>query len=390
MSVLRGIRVLDLTSQVSGPICSMLLGDMGADVIKIEKPRTGDRTRNYPILGPALFAPYNRNKRSVTLNLSSHEGREILLRMVKSSHVFLENFRPGVTEKLKIDYENVKKVNPKIIYCSVTGFGHTGPYRDRPAWDQVLQAMSGLMSVTGEPGGRPLRVGTSIVDIITGIYASYAVAIALIAAIRDGIGQKIDVSLLDAAVSTVSYWIAHYSYTGKIPEKLGSGHPIFAPYEVFKVRDGYVFIGVTDNKFWSGFCDILGVGDLAADDRFMTNERRVENKEELMSLLREVIAGWDGDDLLEKLVGAGIPCAPVNTIDRVMNDPHLLKRGAIVEVQYPPDRRVKVSGIPVKFSKTPGSIRSDPPSLGQDTEDVLKEFGYSGKDLSQLRARGVI
>src|ERR1700730_1660860 len=277
---LEGLRVLDFTHQVAGPYCTMLLGDMGADVIKVAPPNCLEEARQYPFFGISVYLAFNRNKRSIIVNAKTEEGKTILQKLAAQSDIFVENFSPGVTSKLGVDYATLSKINPKLIYCSISGFGSTGPYKHRTGWDPMVQAMSGIMSVTGEPGGNPVRCGVSLTDMSAGLYGAYAITLALIARATTGRGQFVETSLYDTAVSFMTYWLTNYDLTGVMPVKVGSGWPPFCPYQVFKTSDGMVFIGVNNESSWNSFLKVLDLQTLGDDDRFKTNALRVSNKKE--------------------------------------------------------------------------------------------------------------
>ncbi|MFQ6081374.1 MAG: CaiB/BaiF CoA transferase family protein [Candidatus Bathyarchaeia archaeon] len=392
---LAGVRILDLSQMAAGPFCSMMLADMGAEVIKIEIPKVGDGLRRWgpPFLGGegVYFLGLNRNKKSVTINLKSKGGREIFLKLLEKADALLENFRPGTMEKLGFGYEEVKRINPRIIYCRISGYGQTGPYSKRGGYDVLAQGESGLMTVTGEPDRPPgAKVGVAIVDLGTGMYAAYGILLALLAREKTGKGQMVDTALLDSAITWMLQPIGSYLATGKHPKRLGTVHPVAAPYQAFKTKDIYITIGCAADRHWRKLCEVLGIEELADDPRFATNPKRVENREELASILSKVFATKEGDKWLKKMREAGIPCAPVNTLDRIVSDPQVLHREMLVEVDHPTAGRIMLTGIPVKLSETPGKIISPPPLLGQHTEEILRELGYSDEDIRKLREEGAI
>jgi len=393
---LEGIRVLDLSRILTGPFCSMILADLGAEVIKVEMPGRGDDTR---VWGPpfikgesAYFLCLNRNKKSITLNLKNEKGREILYKLVQKCDVFLENFKPGVTKRLRMDYETICKINPRIIYCSITGFGQFGPYRDYPAYDIVIQGMGGLMGITGEPDRPPVRIGVAITDIGAGMYAAIAILSALIAREKTKKGQWIDVSLLDSTVSWMTYMAANYFATGMVPKRMGSAHPNIVPYQCFKARDGkYLTVAVGNDRIWKNFCEVLGLENMVENPKFATNPKRVENRDELIPVLEKVFLSRTRDEWIEILLKKGVPCGPVYAMDEVFRDPQVLHRKMLVEIEHPKVGKIKQIGIPMKFSETPGEIKVPPPLLGQHTEEILKNLlGYSEEEINQLRSEEVI
>lgn len=371
----------------------MMLADMGAEVIKVEPPE-GDVSRSW---GPpfiegesSYFLSINRNKKSIVINLKSEKGREIVLKLAEKCDVFVENFRPGVTKRLGVDYETVKKVNPKIIYCSISGFGQEGPYRDYPAFDQILQGMGGLMSITGEPGRPPVKVGIPITDIAAGMFAAYGIVCALFYREKTGKGQYVDVSMLDSQVAWLTYQAGRYFATGEIPGPIGSGHPLIVPYQAFKTKDGYINIAAGNDNLFRSLCKVLGVEHLADDPRFNTNPKRVENREELVKILEEIFVQKTTSEWLELIRKAGVPCGPIYNVADVVNDPQVLFRKMVVEIDHPKSGRIKVTGVPVKLSESPGDVRLPPPMLGQHTVDILKFLGYSDEDISKLKDEGVV
>lgn len=393
---LDGLRVLDLSRILAGPFCSMILADLGAEVIKVEAPEKGDDTRSWGppfICGESTyFLCVNRNKKSITLNLKAKEGKEILYKMAERSDVFLENFRPRVARKLEIDYQIISKINPRIIYCSISGFGQTGPYRNRPAYDIIIQGMSGLMSVTGEENNPPIRIGVSITDIGAGMYAAIAILSALIAREKTGRGQWIDISLLDSTISWMTHIFANYFATGVAPKRMGSAHPNIAPYQCFKAADGkYLTLAVGNDEIWKRFCNALGLERLVEDPEFATNQKRVQNMDRLISILNEIFLKKKCNEWIKILLEKEIPCSPVHTIDEVLRDPQILNRNMLIEIEHPKAGKIKQTGIPMKLSGTPLKIRSPPPLLGQHTEEILKSLlELSKEEINRLREKNVI
>ncbi|MGP3667067.1 MAG: CaiB/BaiF CoA transferase family protein [Candidatus Bathyarchaeota archaeon] len=393
MGALDGVKVLDLSSALAGPYCTMMLADMGAEIIKVEPPE-GDVSRSW---GPpfiegesSYFLSINRNKKSIVVNLKFDKGREIVLKLAEKCDVFVENFRPGVAKRLGVDYEVVKKVNPKIVYCSISGFGQDGPYRDYPAFDQILQGMGGLMSITGEPGRPPVKVGVPITDIAAGMFAAYGVVCALFYREKTGKGQYVDVSMLDSQVAWLTYQAGRYFATGEIPEPIGSGHPVIVPYQAFKTKDGYINIAAGNDNLFRSLCEVLGVKHLADDPRFNTNPKRVENREELVKILEKIFIQKTTNEWLELIRKAGVPCGPIYNIRDVVSDPQVLFRKMVVEIKHPKAGMIKVTGVPVKLSESPGDIKLPPPMLGQHTDEILSFLGYSSGDIVKLKNDGIV
>lgn len=386
---LDNIKVLDLTRVLAGPYATMILGDLGADIIKIEMPVTGDDSRAF---GPyvnnesAYFMSLNRNKRSITLNLKSEEGKKVFLEMVKKADVVVENFRPGTMEKLGLGYDCLSQVNPKIIYAASSGFGHTGPYSKRAAYDSVVQAMGGIMSITGEKGGKPVRVGSSIADINSGLFTAIGILAALNNRHVTGKGQKVDVAMLDSLVAILENAVARYVVTGEAPKPGGNRHPSIVPFEPFETSNGEVVVAAGNDVLWAKFCEVLGKEELINDERFATNPLRNENYDELRPLIAEAMVKKSTEEWLEILDKVGVPNGPINTIDKVLQDPQVIAREMIVEVEHPVAGKLKMPGVPIKLSDTPGSVRTPAPILGQHTEEILKELlGYNDEQIQKLR-----
>jgi crotonobetainyl-CoA:carnitine CoA-transferase CaiB-like acyl-CoA transferase len=389
---LDGIRVLDLSRILAGPYCSMLLSDFGAEIVKVENPDKGDDTRAYgpPFVdGESLyFMSINRGKKSLALNLKAPESREILTKLIQRSDVLLENFRRDFLRSIGFGYDEVAKLNPKIIYASVTGYGHTGPWADRPGYDLAVQGQSGIMSLTGDPNGSPYKTGTSLADITAGIYATLGILLALHARQRTGHGQEVDVSLLDGQVSLLTYQAGIYFGTGKSPNRMGNQHPTIVPYETFKARDRYFNLAVGNDRLWQQFCDLLGRQDLK--ERYPTNPGRVEKHDELYPILQQLFTGKTADEWLALLEKAGIPCGPIFSVAEVLGHPQVRARQMVVERPHPKAGKVKMTGVPVKLSATPGEAGDAPPLLGQHTEEVLTSLGYTKEQVADLRKRGVV
>lgn len=394
-SLLSGIRIVDLSRVLAGPYGTLLLGDLGAEIIKIEDPGEGDPTRNITPQKVQGEDPYflglNRNKKSVTLNLTAPKGREIFHGLVKISDVVYDNYRPDVLEKLGADYETLKKVNPKVISCSISGFGHTGSMQNRPAFDLTLQAMGGAMSVTGEPGRAPVRLGLPMGDLAGGMFAAFAISAALLHREKTGEGMKVDLSLLDCQVSLLTYMAQYYFFNGKVPGPIGSGHQSIVPYQAFQTRDFWIVVAVFVEKFWPKFCKVLGLENIASDPRFDKNPKRLQNKAILVPILEEAILKWKGEDLLKRLDEEDVPAAPVNTLDRILSNPQILTRNMVVEVNHPKVGKFKSVGNPIKVSRFPQETFQPPPMLGQHNESIYRDLlGYSSADLQTWKKGGII
>jgi succinate--hydroxymethylglutarate CoA-transferase len=392
---LEGLRVLDLTRILAGPLCTQMLGDMGADVIKVEPPGAGDDTRTW---GPpfvngesAYFLGVNRNKRSLTLNMAVKTGQEILARLVKSSDVLVENFKLGTLEKWGITNDWLEKNAPRVIRCSITGYGSSGPDAALPGYDFILQAESGLMSICGEPDGTPTKYGVAIVDVVTGLYASNAILAALAARERTGRGQHVEVCLYDSGIAMLINVASNYLVTGRDARRFGNGHPSIVPYTTYSTADGMIAVAVGNDGQFARFAETAGHTEWARDPRFAKNPDRVTNRETLDGLIAQALKRDKSAAWIEKLRAAGVPCGPINSVAEALTDPHTLARDMVRTVKHPTVGDLKMVGIPFRFSGTPGAIRRAPPLLGQHTEEVLgTELGLSVEHIAQLRAERVI
>jgi len=399
------IRVLDLSRVLAGPWAGQNLADLGAEVVKIERPGVGDDSRAF---GPpwvkdangrdtkdsAYFTSANRGKKSITLNISAPEGQAIARELARKSDVLLENYKYGDLARYGLGYDDLKALNPKLVYCSVTGFGQTGPYRERPGYDFMIQGMGGMMSVTGEPdslpGGGPQRAGVPIADIITGMYASIAICAALANRERTGRGQHLDLALLDSQIALLAYQNTNYFSTGEPPKRIGNLHPNIVPYQPFRTRDGDVILACGNDNLFRKFCEAAGCTPLAADPRFATNGKRVENRVELTRLLQEVFAIRKTSEWVDLLEAAGVPNGPINNIAQVYAEPQVKARNVRVELTNASGVKVPLVASPMRFSETPVEYRLAPPALGQHTEEVLRGLGKSDAEIAQLRVAKVI
>lgn len=392
---LDGIAVLDLTRVLSGPYCTMLLADMGARVIKVEQPGRGDDTRAWgpPFVGAeaAYFLSINRNKESVTLNLKDARGRELLERLLARADVLVENFRPGTMTRLGLEFETVSARYPRLVYCSISGFGQYGPRRDEPGYDAVVQAEGGLMSITGDAGGPPFRLGVAVSDIVTGMFAAQGITAALFARERSGRGQLVDIAMLDSTVALLTYQAANYFATSAPPVRMGNRHPTIVPYETFAAADGEFVLAVGNDDLWRRFCRIAGLGTLASDPRFATNPDRVAHYAELKPLLDARLRTRPRAEWIAALTAEGVPCGSVRDIGQVLEDPQLHDREMLATVAHATLGQVRVLGSPLKLSGTPTRIRTGPPTLGQHTDQILTtDLGLPEEEIATLRAAGVI
>jgi crotonobetainyl-CoA:carnitine CoA-transferase CaiB-like acyl-CoA transferase len=394
MRPLDGLVVVDLSRILSGPICSMMLADMGAQVVKVEPPPHGDDSRLWgpPFVGgiSTYFHSVNRGKKSLGLNLKTDAGKQILWELIAKADVLLENFRPGVLGKLGLGYEAVARRYPRLIYCSISGFGQTGPYRDRPGYDVIAQGESGLMDLTGYPDQPPAKVGTSISDIVTGMYAFQGILLALLARQRTNTGQLIDISLLDSTLSTLTYQSLIYFTTGKAPKRMGTRHPSIVPYECFQVRDGFVNIGVTNQKQWTAFCRVLGLPELAADARFAIMEERIAHYEALKEIVTPRLLTMTREQAILAMSQAEIPVGPVNTLAEVLEDPQIEAREMTRELTHPEYGPIRQLGIPIKMSDTPGIVEGPPPRFGEHNREILSMLGYAEDRIEECQRLGVV
>ena len=395
MKALEGIRVLDLTRALAGPFCTLMLGDYGADVIKIEIPGAGDDTRHWgpPFIGEesAYFLSINRNKRSLTLNFKDPEAIKIFLQLAKDADVVVENFTPGVMSRFGLEYETVKEVNPKIVYCSISGFGQTGPYQNRPAYDQIMQGLSGVMSLTGEPGGDPQKVGIAITDIGAGMWSAFAIMAAVFHRDQRGEGQYIDISMMDAQVAWLTYQAATYFANGEPPKRLGAAHPTLVPYQAFMCQDGkYINVAVGSERIWERFCRGINKPEMKDNPDYATNGDRVRNRAKIVPYLQEFFLTRSVNEWVQDLQEFNVPCGPINDLADVFSDPQLLHRKMLVEMAHPTLGSIKQTGIPIKFSLTPGGLDRHPPLLGEHNGELLKELGYSDADIDRLAQQEVI
>jgi crotonobetainyl-CoA:carnitine CoA-transferase CaiB-like acyl-CoA transferase len=392
---LEGVRVLDLTQTMAGPFCTMQLADMGADVVKIEPPGRGEMTRTMGLAAAsgddsAAFLALNRNKRSVTLDLKSEPGQAIFRDLALGADVIVENFRPGVTTRLGMDYPTMHALNPRLIYASISGFGQTGPHAERAGYDLIAQGMSGVMSVTGEPGGEPVKSGVPVSDLGAGLYGALGILNAYIARTRSGEGQYVDTSLFEAALSFGIWETAELWATGRVPQPIGSAHRLTAPYQALRTQDGYITVGANNTRLWHRLCETLGCPELVDDARFADNDARMRNRRELQDVLEEVLAGDTTANWVRRFEEAGFPAGPINDYQQVFEDPHTLERKMLEEYEHPVAGRVRTLGIPVKLSETPGTVRLPAPLIGQHNDEVLAEIGVDAARRDALREQGVI
>jgi crotonobetainyl-CoA:carnitine CoA-transferase CaiB-like acyl-CoA transferase len=394
---LKGLRVLDLTRVLAGPTCTQMLGDLGAEVIKIERPGAGDDTRGFaPPSMPgtsesAYFVGVNRNKRSVTLDIAAPEGQAILRRLLADCDILVENFKVGALAKYGLGYAQLREEFPGLIYCSITGFGQTGPYAARPGYDSLIQAMGGVMSLTGEPDGPPQKVGVPVADLFAGLYGCIGILAALRHRERTGQGQQIDIGMLDAHVAWLANQGMNFLATGENPARLGNQHPNIVPYQVFPTADGHIVLSIGNDPTFKRFCDAVELSPLYEDARFATNAARVQNRQLVTDTLTPVLRQHPTNWWVERLEALSIGCGPINRLSEVFADPHVQARGVVVEMLHASGVPVKVIANPVRLSATPADYRMPPPTLGEHTEEVLQDLlGISTAEMVKLRAKGIV
>jgi crotonobetainyl-CoA:carnitine CoA-transferase CaiB-like acyl-CoA transferase len=387
------LKVLDVSQVMAGPFCCMLLGDMGADVIKIEPPGTGDQTRRsmgFRLKGSDSggFLALNRNKRSIEIDLKNESGREVFYDLVRSADILVENNRPGVAARLKIDYPTLRAINPRLVYASISGFGQTGPWAQRPGFDLIAQAMSGVMSGTGYPGLPPVKNSTPIADLGSGLLALYGILSAIIGREQSGEGQFIDASLFETALSLSIWETAEYWGTGRVPGPIGSANRMSAPYQAVRSADGYLVIGAANQKLWISLCEVIGRLDLVEDRRFLTNTERLQNREVLIEEIEKSLMQRSSEEWTGALLAAGVPAAPIYNYAQALQSEQARARHMVMEMEHPVEGAIKALGFPVKMSETPQEVRYPPPLLGQHTEAVLTELGYDSVKVQELRNKG--
>ena len=390
---LSGIRVVDLTRILAGPFCTGMLADMGADVVKVETPGIGDPLRGQGALRNGLswyFAGFNRNKRSLSLNLRSEEGGAVLARLIAASDVLVENFRPGVLDQMGFGEARLKALKPDLVYCNISGFGTTGPYRDRPSFDFIAQAMSGFMSVTGMAGGPPLRAGPPIADLVAGLHGALGICAALVKRGRTGQGDTVGASLNNGLISLLAFLAANYFATGEEPARAGNDHAIVSPYGMFRTRDGEVALAPSQEQSYQRLIDALGLAELRADPRFATNDLRVRNRAAVNAAIEARLVTETTEYWIEKLNAAGVPCGRVMGLAEVFADPQVIDQEMVLEQDHPGHGAVRTLGFPIKFAEAPCALRRPTPEVGADTDAVLAEIGYAAADITRLRDAGVV
>ena len=402
MSSLKNIRIVDCTRAMAGPYCTMMLGDFGADVIKIERPGSGDESRGWgpPFVGDpyghypgesAYFLSANRNKRSLTVNLKDPDGQDIIRRLVKVSDVFIENFKTGVLDTMRLGLKDLQGENPELIYCSITGYGQTGPYKDRPGYDAIIQAEGGMMSITGPAEGPPSRVGVPINDIASGMFASAAILAALYERVESGKGQYIDISLLDTQIALLSNVASNYLISQQPPKRQGNAHPNITPYEAFQAKDKGFMLGAANQRQWEYLCDVIGHPELKTDPRFNANQERMKNRAELFELLNGFFSEKNAEEWLALFLEAGLPSGPINSIPEVFEHPQIEDRNLIMEVDHSSAGPIPLTGFPYKFSRTPADLHQPPPMLGENNQDILvKLLGFNEEEVNLFKDNGVI
>ncbi|MCA0983709.1 CoA transferase [Halobacillus yeomjeoni] len=391
---LEGIRVLDLSRVLAGPYCSMILGDLGAEVIKVEAPGGSDETREWgpPFQGgvSAYYICANRNKQNITVNLKTGQGKEIIRQLIQKSDVLLHNFKTGTMERFGLDYDSVKEWNPKLVYCSITGFGETGPYKHLPGYDFIIQAMSGLMSITGNETSGPQKMGVAITDILTGLYACIGIQAALLERNHSGSGQKIDLSLYDAAISSLVNIGSNYLMSGQPPIRLGNHHANIVPYQTFASNDGEMVIAVGNDQQFKALCEIVGLPELAVDSRFQDNRSRVSNRFELSNLLQQAFAKRSTHYWQEKCHQSSIPFGPIQSVSDLPSDPQLKERNMFISSHHPKAGQISMIGSPLKLSRTPVEVTHHPPEPGEHTVEILGALGYSRESINQMKKKNII
>ena len=394
MKPLAGLRVIDLTQAMAAPFCTMNLADMGADVIKIEPPGEGEPTRRLGSVQQnghsATFMTMNRGKRGLTVDLKQPEGVEILHRLARTADVFVQNYRPGVAERLGVGDEALRRLNPRLVYCAISGFGATGPYASRGGYDLIAQGMSGIMSVTGDEDGAPAKSGVPLSDLAAGLFGAYGILCALEYRERTGEGQLVDTSLLEAAMALTVWESSEYWVTGRAPRALGSAHRLSAPYQALRAADGWFTVGANNDRLFEGLCRAIGRLELTADTRFSGRVERLRNRRALADEIEKTTVAAPRACWLERLDAAGVPAGPINTYPEALADPHALARGMVVDLEHPGAGPIKALGVPVKLSDTPGAVDRAAPLLGEHTAEILTELGYTEMEQRQLRDRGVI
>jgi crotonobetainyl-CoA:carnitine CoA-transferase CaiB-like acyl-CoA transferase len=390
---LSGVRVLDVTQVMAGPFCSMLLGDMGADVVKIEPPGSGDQTRSamgFKLKGADSlgFINMNRNKRSVAINLKSDAGQKVFYELVKTADILVENYRPGAAARLGIDYASLTTINPSLIYASISGFGQTGPWSQRPGFDLIAQAMGGVMSITGYPNQPPAKAGVPVADIGCALLALYGILSAYILRQRTGQGQHIDASLFDSAIAFAIWDISEYWGTGKIPQPLGTANRMSAPYQAVHARDDYFVFGANNDRLWWLLCDLLGREDLLKDPRYRTISDRLANREFLEKELERSFAARTAAEWVDELLAKGIPAGPIYNYEQALSSEHAVHRETVMEIDHPIEGRVRTIGFPIKLSRTKQRVRRHPPLLGEHTEEILSELGVGAEEVARMRTAG--